>query len=496
VPMKYWDWLAKKYINQNDHSPEEVHQALLDFDNAAKRNISGLLNKDIGAFKDVDSLIDNINQINGTISKSQEKKQVKADSDVLYSDSRYQLIRPKSTGAACYFGAGTKWCIAAREDNLFETYTNQGVKFVIIIDKAAVAKDPYSKVAIAVIPTNEDKSIDNDDHFLMDNYEIYDSGDNLKTIEDVWQKYPKNILQKINSYFKQRVVSTDQEEEKERIAAFSPMEIWKTFDKYMENLGYDEVSKLDAEKRMTANALEPGNETPDFYEKRINYIKYSLKKIVSNSSPEQIGKIYHKLVTNTKIKDHISPDSYNEFMNLIISKLKQATNNMSMGDATNFLSREAGLPIDIIAQSNLIDLPDDPDGLMDLYKTTKDDAVINLIYRKNDKKLKEVLTDNEDFYQDSVLINSSRFIDVWATFREIQELEPSTSFRNLPSNLQEAFVEEVSHFFTTGIKNYGVTRGTLEMVAERMYGLLRQNLLKKVSNSLGGKTIFYTGQSA
>ena len=80
--------------------------------------------------------------------KGRASKQAKSESDVVYDDEEFMVIRPLSAHASCYYGQGTKWCISATDSqNYFDSYTKEGKAFYFVMDKTRSNDDPLKKVA-------------------------------------------------------------------------------------------------------------------------------------------------------------------------------------------------------------------------------------------------------------------------------------------------------------------------------------------------------------
>ena len=52
---------------------------------------------------------------------------------LLYNDSQIKVVIPHTKAASCYFGKNTKWCTAARSDNMFSAYHDQGPLYIVLI---------------------------------------------------------------------------------------------------------------------------------------------------------------------------------------------------------------------------------------------------------------------------------------------------------------------------------------------------------------------------
>lgn len=50
----------------------------------------------------------------------------------MYEDDKWLIIIPHTEEAACYYGANTRWCTAAKEDNMFDYYNNDGPLYINI----------------------------------------------------------------------------------------------------------------------------------------------------------------------------------------------------------------------------------------------------------------------------------------------------------------------------------------------------------------------------
>lgn len=59
----------------------------------------------------------------------------KGSAKVYYEDSEIRIIVPEDRTAACYYGQGTRWCTAARTNNMFDTYSKDGPLYIILPKK-------------------------------------------------------------------------------------------------------------------------------------------------------------------------------------------------------------------------------------------------------------------------------------------------------------------------------------------------------------------------
>ncbi len=141
--QKYLEWIARDYMNsivQNDLYLEMVLDAVETFDR--KRN--NLKIKDLysyNSYTDLNDALDNLK-------KRQRVIKTHEQSEVIYEDDRFKVVVPESHDASCYYGAGTKWCTAAKDsDYQFKNYNQEG-KLFYILDKTLPTSNPYYKVAL------------------------------------------------------------------------------------------------------------------------------------------------------------------------------------------------------------------------------------------------------------------------------------------------------------------------------------------------------------
>lgn len=77
-----------------------------------------------------------------------EKRKSEKDVDVVYQDDILLVVRPNTLESSCKYGSTTKWCTAAKNDNHFETYHEDGNLFYYIWKvKLPDSKSNYQKIA-------------------------------------------------------------------------------------------------------------------------------------------------------------------------------------------------------------------------------------------------------------------------------------------------------------------------------------------------------------
>jgi hypothetical protein len=100
--------------------------------------------------------------------KDEEKAAAREGSDVVAENDYYTMIRPKTTGASCYYGQGTKWCISATKgNNYFDEYTSEGKSFYFVFFANLSNTNPYKKIALVVGMDGEyEEAFDTEDNSL------------------------------------------------------------------------------------------------------------------------------------------------------------------------------------------------------------------------------------------------------------------------------------------------------------------------------------------
>ena len=125
-------WLIGQYKKKNIRQEDtgKTHETLSNFE----KYKSKLPQKDLNGYKklsDVDAAVEP--HIGTHATKAAEVRAVKHEgADKVYEDDNISIHHVKNHSAACHYGAGTKWCTAAKDDpSMFEHYTSQGPLHVL-----------------------------------------------------------------------------------------------------------------------------------------------------------------------------------------------------------------------------------------------------------------------------------------------------------------------------------------------------------------------------
>lgn len=87
-----------------------------------------------------------------------------------YNDADIRIVMPQDEAAACYYGQGTRWCTAAKNHNMFDTYADQGTLYIVIPKHPEHTGEKYQL------------------HFESGQY--MDEGDNPVTMRQLLERFP------------------------------------------------------------------------------------------------------------------------------------------------------------------------------------------------------------------------------------------------------------------------------------------------------------------
>lgn len=91
-----------------------------------------------------DAFLDLGSELEGTKSgKEQDKSEEQAFFDtnqasLFYNDNNVKIVIPKTKEASIYFGRNTKWCTAAKNNNMFDSYAGDGPLYIVLFKKENV----------------------------------------------------------------------------------------------------------------------------------------------------------------------------------------------------------------------------------------------------------------------------------------------------------------------------------------------------------------------
>lgn len=194
IPDKYIPWAMNLYIKGGIQRLEDVPQAGVLIDEHMQLRKNGFfqrnpeLNKefgDLGRFKKLSELAAFIRsthtmdtESNASKDREEGERLIKeGQAQIVYDDAEWKVIIPKTEKAAIYFGRNTQWCTAAKNDNMFDEYNDDGPLYVIL-------KKKENRRWQLHIETNQ----------------LMDENDEETSVEDLMPLFNKNIIDFKSAY--------------------------------------------------------------------------------------------------------------------------------------------------------------------------------------------------------------------------------------------------------------------------------------------------------
>ena len=134
---EYTQWLAKCYANEAQKI-EDITSKGTDWLKTYHQfkvkkilpdNLRNIANFKFSQLYDIianDELNAKLDAIENAPSKDKGKAQV------VFDNSLVRIIVPNDEAAACYYGQGTRWCTAAKNNNMYERYTADGNLYIML----------------------------------------------------------------------------------------------------------------------------------------------------------------------------------------------------------------------------------------------------------------------------------------------------------------------------------------------------------------------------
>lgn len=191
--QKYLDWMLGAFTSGGRSYTSVLSDVSFFHDNIHQFEV-----KDINRYKDIYELSNAIDVVREKMVEKEIDEKAKKEKDVIYVDSRWLVISPKTHRASCKYGAGTKWCVTSKDtDTHWDSYSKNAT-FFFIIDKTKDSDDKYYKVAYRKIGRRN-------------RYELWDAEDNEFSYKSVGRDYidglPEELKSKILEYHDNRFPS-------------------------------------------------------------------------------------------------------------------------------------------------------------------------------------------------------------------------------------------------------------------------------------------------
>ena len=241
---KYSEWAIKKFITIGgkfslQHTTDEISKVVKNYhsivDRLSKEKVEKIMDgdesetvfysedsknkvlrspKDINSFETLYELQKFLTLYDRFQFLSDQEEKSKKESEKLYEDDRFLIIRPLSHTSSCYYGANTKWCTTTRDnEDYFDRYTSKG-KLYYIIDKKSSDRT-YGKMALLVPFGNGTPEVYNQQDggeryaFLLERFapikdeiqKLTDKGDDYETLKKVKGNPKLSMYESLNSDF-------------------------------------------------------------------------------------------------------------------------------------------------------------------------------------------------------------------------------------------------------------------------------------------------------
>ena len=137
---EYVQWLAKIYANANVKMEDLLsrgNSALKQYHEFKVKKILPADVRDIGRidFNKLENIAQNPGLLQALYDKTEQeavKTMPKGQSEVVFDNDKVRIIVPHDKESACYYGQGTRWCTAARENNMYDRYSRDGNLYILL----------------------------------------------------------------------------------------------------------------------------------------------------------------------------------------------------------------------------------------------------------------------------------------------------------------------------------------------------------------------------
>ena len=128
---QYSQWLARMY-SKNIIPLEDIQSKM--YDALTKFHTLKLRKKIDPKHSDLNQMKRPVDLLQAMADYEDPEEQVvdKGQSAEIYADSSIRVIVPKDEAAACYYGQGTRWCTAAKNNNMFKQYHKSGDMYIVL----------------------------------------------------------------------------------------------------------------------------------------------------------------------------------------------------------------------------------------------------------------------------------------------------------------------------------------------------------------------------
>ena len=132
----YDDHVAQSEAEAGTDEAEFIEDWINSFNDQVKRGT--LKQKDIFGFRDFSDFLNQMETAAAMKSGSELKRLEKEGATRVFENDKVQVVHPITHQASCHYGAGSKWCTAAKSSEHFDQYTNkEGVVLLYFLPKTS-----------------------------------------------------------------------------------------------------------------------------------------------------------------------------------------------------------------------------------------------------------------------------------------------------------------------------------------------------------------------
>lgn len=146
TPHKEYSQAIAKLYAQGQSKLEDIASTLVDylakFDKLKRRKKIQPPRNDFNRYRSIEDFYDVVDEYPDE--EAEKAPEVKQNATELYRDANWIVTVPNDVEAACYYGQGTRWCTAGKNNNMYSYYTKGDRPLYIIIPrKPAYPNEKY-----------------------------------------------------------------------------------------------------------------------------------------------------------------------------------------------------------------------------------------------------------------------------------------------------------------------------------------------------------------
>jgi hypothetical protein len=138
----YYDWILRMFINGSIKLLDDLGKVKDAIMNTQILNESKKTGIEILSYNNFDKLLDKLDEYQDFFEKRRFDKKfielAKKTTEQIYEDDEIRIVSPQTKEAAMYYGRRTRWCTAAKNNNMFDSYNKSGGLYIMLIKHPSV----------------------------------------------------------------------------------------------------------------------------------------------------------------------------------------------------------------------------------------------------------------------------------------------------------------------------------------------------------------------